>query len=113
MTDQMLCPKCGGVMDEGYIPDRGYGAFHQPFWVPGKVIRSFLGVRVPGTSTYPTRQYRCTRCGFVETYAPEEVDYWRQNSRQKQVLYLLVILFFAMLCGAGILVSLMFYVFYM
>jgi predicted nucleic-acid-binding Zn-ribbon protein len=50
------CPKCGGEMEEGFLP----GA---PRWKCGKPLFGIGGYRLIG--------YRCKNCGFVEFYAKE------------------------------------------
>jgi predicted nucleic-acid-binding Zn-ribbon protein len=56
LSEVKKCPKCGGEMEEGFLP----GA---PHWKPGRGIFGLRGYRIFG--------YRCKNCGFVEFYAKE------------------------------------------
>jgi hypothetical protein len=72
MTEQMTCPKCGGIMEEGYSPDFYHnGLANQSFWSRGKTRTSFWGgIKTDQNNVYPITYYRCTRCGYLESYAP-------------------------------------------
>lgn len=64
------CPKCGGRLEEGYVPDRTRHGIKQATWIEGKPERSFwTGLRVHGRVQYPILTYRCSRCGLLESYA--------------------------------------------
>ena len=51
-----VCPKCGGEMEEGFMP----GA---PYWKPGKGLLGLTVYRIFG--------YICKKCGYVEFYTEE------------------------------------------
>jgi hypothetical protein len=65
------CPKCGASMEEGFIADawdrinRGVSA-----WIEGTPEKSFwFGVRLGAKRRITTSTYRCTKCGYLESYA--------------------------------------------
>jgi len=58
MTENKTCPKCGGEMEEGYLP----GAFS---WSAGK---SLWRIRKPRRIF----GYGCRNCGYVEFYLEKE-----------------------------------------
>jgi ribosomal protein L37E len=67
---ESTCPKCGSRLQEGYVPDRGRPGIKQASWVEGKPERSFwTGLKLHGRAQYPIATYRCSRCGFLESYA--------------------------------------------
>ena len=69
------CPKCEGVMEEGYILDNTHGGRVQACWIQGQPVKSiWTGLRLKGADQRPVRTYRCTRCGFLESYALEPAD---------------------------------------
>ena len=64
------CPKCGQKMEEGFILDDTHGGLLQEAWAEGKPRRSFwLGIRVKREERHPVTTYRCSKCGFLESYA--------------------------------------------
>jgi DNA-directed RNA polymerase subunit RPC12/RpoP len=77
------CPKCQSRMQPGFLAypadASGLGG-RQVVWHPGEPKReqvSFLGVevsqswevRVDPDLLEPVTQYRCTGCGYIESYA--------------------------------------------
>jgi Zn ribbon nucleic-acid-binding protein len=74
MVEAVKCLRCGGAMEEGFIPDRGhYGIETAPTtWVEGEPETSFWS----GLNTDDRRRYiviinRCVQCGWLEQYARE------------------------------------------
>lgn len=71
MTQKLSCPKCSGSMETGLILDQTYGATVQTEWMEGDPKRSFwTGLQVRDRARHPVVTYRCTRCGYLESYAP-------------------------------------------
>jgi predicted nucleic-acid-binding Zn-ribbon protein len=65
------CPKCSADMEEGFVLDHTYGTRMPAEWVEGKPVRSFWqGVKVPKGANHAVIASRCTRCGYLESYAP-------------------------------------------
>ncbi len=68
MTD---CPKCHGRMEQGFILDIGYGTRMPASWYGGQPARSiWTGTKTRGLATAQIVSWRCSRCGFLENYAP-------------------------------------------
>jgi hypothetical protein len=67
------CPKCGGRMDVGFTPDQRDHATHVEVWVEGKPEKSFwTGIKTKGgRKRLDIETWRCGRCCFLESYAPE------------------------------------------
>ena len=64
------CPKCDGQMEEGYLLDHTHGGRMQARWIQGQPVRSFwTGLRIADVDRRLVRTYRCTKCGFLESYA--------------------------------------------
>ena len=72
MTAQApVCPKCAAAMAPGFIIDKGdNGSVSAPEWAEGKPERSFwTGVKLRGRERHPVTTFRCTACGYLESYA--------------------------------------------
>ena len=66
----LTCPKCSGGMEEGFLADNTYGGFLPGQWVQGEPKKSFWGgITVRGKVKIQIATYRCTRCGYLESYA--------------------------------------------
>ena len=78
MSRKPDCPECRSRMEEGFIPDLIYGRVVQMFWHPGTPEdQTFLGLKVGGikidqSEAIKITAYRCTRCGFLQSYARKE-----------------------------------------
>jgi predicted nucleic-acid-binding Zn-ribbon protein len=65
------CAKCGGEMEEGFVLDYTYGGRLQSGWVEGEPERSlWRGIKLRGKEQLPVFTFRCSRCGYLESYAP-------------------------------------------
>jgi hypothetical protein len=66
------CPKCQGSMKEGFIIDHTHGGARTVgSWVEGKPEKSiWTGLKLGGRKPAPIEVWRCSRCGFLESYAP-------------------------------------------
>jgi predicted nucleic-acid-binding Zn-ribbon protein len=66
------CPKCDGTMQRGHLVGVGNdGTYTRPYWAPGETEKSFwTGIKVDKDELRPLVTLRCTKCGFLETYAP-------------------------------------------
>lgn len=66
------CPKCGSAMEQGFVPDSIYGGRHVNHWAHGLPEKSFWsGISKPARKI-PVGTFRCTQCGFLESYARDE-----------------------------------------
>ena len=72
MSTPIKCPKCGATMQEGFILDTTYGGQLVSRWVAGKPEPSFwTGTKISDKDQHKIQSYRCTGCGYLESYAPE------------------------------------------
>jgi hypothetical protein len=61
-------------MDEGFIHDYTGGADFQLTWLPGtpqiiKWTKVYQLKRIDRTEAIPITAYRCSNCGYLESYA--------------------------------------------
>ena len=62
------CPKCRGKMEEGFLKDEGEGKVLK--WVEGTPEWSFwMGAKTRGKNQARVIAYRCTGCGYLESYS--------------------------------------------
>jgi hypothetical protein len=68
MSDK--CGKCGGAMKEGFLHDSGQHSSGVAHWAEGTPEYNILRfLRMKGRRKLPIRSFRCTKCGFLESYA--------------------------------------------
>jgi hypothetical protein len=71
------CPKCTGRMAEGFALERGHyntpgiGSWVDGPWVPPpkKMLAFGDPLRLRERQQWPITGYRCTSCGYLESYA--------------------------------------------
>lgn len=64
------CAKCRGRMEEGFISDNTHGGVLASRWVEGQPENSFwTGIKTSGKKQVQVTTYRCTSCGYLESYA--------------------------------------------
>ena len=105
-SESRQCPKCNGQMVRGFTVDMGtgdmtLGARHVSKWAPGAPIKSFLFKTWVPRNSLPIGTFRCSSCGYLESYASAEFASKRQFSLRD--LFLAITLFAFVL---GILVTL-------
>jgi len=67
------CPKCNGAMVQGFIFEFDGSRRKVSSWVEGAPEKSFWqGTKVPKEMIVPIGTYRCSVCGFLESYARDE-----------------------------------------
>jgi len=60
-------------MEQGFVLDNTHGARVVSHWVPGAPLKSFwTGTKLPDEKVIPVGTYRCSSCGFLESYARHE-----------------------------------------
>lgn len=67
------CAKCGRSMERGLVLDRGHHhKASSPQWLEGQPERSFWlgGLKTKGKEQHEVITFRCTGCGYLESYAP-------------------------------------------
>ncbi len=71
MSDSLLkCLRCGGEMQQGYVPDRTLGGYDPTKWFAGELIVGTLGgVEKVKSEPLLVQTYRCVACGYLESYA--------------------------------------------
>ena len=69
------CPKCRHRMQQGFLRDHGHGTIHTVAWVEGAPEKSFwTGTKTSGKDKFVLSTFRCTSCGYLESYATHAVD---------------------------------------
>ena len=74
-TKAIQCPKCNGEMVQGFIFDREHAGTRRVInWVEGAPEKSdfWTVTRVPEEKCVPVGTFRCSVCGFLESYAHPE-----------------------------------------
>jgi hypothetical protein len=68
------CLKCSGEMVQGFIVDFTQGGARLvSSWVEGAPEKVFwAGTKVPTDKCIPVGTFRCSGCGFLESYARPE-----------------------------------------
>lgn len=71
MSEDLACSGCGGIMNKGFIFDRGHYEYRQQqVWVAGEPEESFWsGIKTSGRDARTVNAYRCAGCGRLEFYA--------------------------------------------
>ena len=56
-------------MEKGFVQEVTHGAIVPPEWIEGNIERSFwTAVNTKGRARHKVITYRCTACGFLESY---------------------------------------------
>ncbi len=63
------CPKCQGVLEEGFMTDPADKKPAHMIWVEGSPQKTDDGVKTEGLRKYRTQAYRCMSCGYTELYS--------------------------------------------
>jgi len=67
------CAKCGGKMKQGFVVDHSRAAIFVSHWVAGAPEKSFwTRTKVSRRGQVPIGTFRCSSCGFLESYARDE-----------------------------------------
>ena len=67
------CPKCNGEMVQGFTFESEGPKRMVSTWVEGAPEKSFWqGAKVPAEKCIPVGTFRCSACGFLESYARPE-----------------------------------------
>ena len=58
-------------MEIGFVVDEGYGTRTATRWIEGAPERSFwTGIKTRNRRKLTVETWRCTRCGWLDGYAP-------------------------------------------
>ena len=72
MSRSSVCPRCQGSMSEGFILDKTDSRPVVSSWVEGEPVKSmWTGIRLSGRKRIEIQTFRCRRCGYLESYAPD------------------------------------------
>lgn len=64
------CPKCSRAMEQGFVVDQGdYGSRTASKWHGGEPNQRWWGLKTDKGSMREVRTWRCTSCGYLESYA--------------------------------------------
>lgn len=65
------CPRCQQSMEVGLLLDKGdHNHLTTAEWLEGPPARSFwTGLKTSDRKRLPVSSFRCTRCGYLESYA--------------------------------------------
>ena len=67
------CPKCNGEMVQGFLVEIDGWMRKVSTWVEGAPEKSWFGsAKVPKEKCVPVGTFRCSACGFLESYARPE-----------------------------------------
>jgi hypothetical protein len=67
------CVKCNGRMKLGFIVEVLKSRAYPNTWIEGAPETHYLrGVKLKDRTTLPISTFRCTACGFLESYAHED-----------------------------------------
>ena len=65
------CGKCGGRMELGFLLEHRDGMKDLTEWIEGAPEKGWFGsVKVKRKRQRAVETHRCTRCGYLESYAP-------------------------------------------
>ena len=71
MAASKTCPKCGRRMEEGFTIDAGdYSMPMVGAWHRGKPRTKWWGLKTNKADKLEIVAWRCTSCGYLESYAP-------------------------------------------
>jgi Domain of unknown function (DUF6487) len=77
-SGSLECPKCGGSMVLGFVPDFSEGGVLVGHWYEGRPKRSvwtgIKGLRASREKALPIGAFRCSGCGFVELYSGPQFE---------------------------------------
>jgi predicted nucleic-acid-binding Zn-ribbon protein len=67
------CAKCGAEMEEGFALDRTGGKHDVMSWVSSKALVKLFGgggAKLNSGDSRAIKSFRCSKCGYLELYAP-------------------------------------------
>ncbi len=71
--DQKLpyqCSRCNADMEEGFLLEKADSLLSSETWVSGKPVKSYLsGLNLKGKVVYDVVTFRCSACGYLDSYA--------------------------------------------
>jgi hypothetical protein len=59
-------------MERGFVVDHNHGTYSVGEWVAGAPLKSFwTGLKLRGRARLKVATWRCRRCGYLESWAPD------------------------------------------
>ncbi|MEQ1892744.1 MAG: PF20097 family protein [Planctomycetota bacterium] len=70
-TTKRVCPKCSSEMEQGVLVDHAhYGLPTRQTWAAGEMRKGWIGgERMPAGREAKVTTWRCSSCGYLESYA--------------------------------------------
>ena len=65
------CPKCSGRMEQGFVPEAKDHSTKVEMWFEGPPQKRWYGLKTRGIRRMEIQTWRCQRCAYLESYAPE------------------------------------------
>jgi hypothetical protein len=59
-------------MDEGFMLDNTHGGYEMPTFILGPLRKRWWGIHIKGQPKFSVVTYRCSRCGFLESFGLHE-----------------------------------------
>jgi hypothetical protein len=72
MTVSAKCPKCSGLMEQGFVLDNTQGGSIVSHWAKGAPVKSLWFGTKRSDAQLPVGTFRCSSCGYLEAYARQE-----------------------------------------
>ena len=73
------CEKCSGEMESGVLVDRSQAWIYPAIWADGPVERGvFGGLKPEGRRLYRVITWRCTHCGYLESFAQQAAELYEK-----------------------------------
>lgn len=69
MPSDFRCSKCSGEMQEGLVVDLNYAGVFQSMWVDEQAGTNAGPGTMDGKRKVKTITYRCSSCGYLDSYA--------------------------------------------
>ena len=67
------CPKCNGEMAQGFLFEIDGQLRKVDTWVEGAPQKAWIwSVKIPADKCVPVGTFRCSACGFLESFARPE-----------------------------------------
>lgn len=75
IAEPSQCLRCRGTMEPGLVLDNAYASAERQTWVDGTPGHSiWVGVKTKGHRKLSVVTFRCERCGYLESYANDDVS---------------------------------------
>ena len=65
------CPKCSARMEQGYFTEAKDHSSMVEMWFDGAPEKRWYGLKTRGLRRLEIQTWRCQRCAYLESYAPE------------------------------------------